>query len=274
MTIEARNVTKSFVTRDAAGQANRRFLALDRMSLAVGNHEFVSLLGASGCGKSTLLKMIDGLVRPDSGEVLIDGRRVRGPGPDRAMVFEHAALMPWADVLTNVAFSLELRNMPKAEREERARTMLAAVGLAGFERAYPHQLSGGMRQRAALARAFVTEPGIMLMDEPFGLLDALTRQVLQVDLLDLWEERRMTVVFVTHSIEEAVFLSDRIVVMTPRPGRVAEIVDVRLPRPRSPEEARMSREFAQVSAHLWETLKGLLSLPVGGKLRLRPAEGA
>ncbi|OQB27644.1 MAG: Taurine import ATP-binding protein TauB [Chloroflexi bacterium ADurb.Bin180] len=229
-------------------------LALDGVDLSIAHREFVCLLGPSGCGKTTLLKAIAGLVTLDSGEIFINGLPVTGPGSDRAMVFQDFALLPWADVLSNVAFGLELRGQPRAAREAAARELISRVGLAGFERHYPRQLSGGMQQRVGLARALAVNPEILLMDEPFGALDAQTRRLLQEDLLALLQATPHTVVFVTHSVEEAVLLADRVVMLTPRPGRVRDIVTVDLPRPRPPDVNLLPR-FSELTARLWRELK-------------------
>ncbi len=229
-------------------------LALDGVDLSIAHREFVCLLSPSGCGKTTLLKAIAGLVTLDSGEIFINGLPVTGPGSDRAMVFQDFALLPWADVLSNVAFGLELRGQPRAAREAAARELISRVGLAGFERHYPRQLSGGMQQRVGLARALAVNPEILLMDEPFGALDAQTRRLLQEDLLALLQATPHTVVFVTHSVEEAVLLADRVVMLTPRPGRVRDIVTVDLPRPRPPDVNLLPR-FSELTARLWRELK-------------------
>jgi NitT/TauT family transport system ATP-binding protein len=239
------------------GQAGRsRTVALDGVDLTVRPQEFVCVLGPSGCGKTTLLKVIAGLLPLDEGEVLIDGRAVTGPGPERAMVFQHFALLPWADVVANVAFGLELRGLAKAEREEMACALIEAVGLSGFERHYPRQLSGGMQQRVGLARALAVDPQILLMDEPFGSVDAQTRRLLQTDLLALLDCTPKTVIFVTHSMTEAVRLSDRVVLMTPRPGRVHNVVEVALPRPR-PENLEQYPRFSELKEYLWQQLKAM-----------------
>ena len=229
-------------------------LALDGLDLTIGVGEFVCILGPSGCGKTTLLKAIAGLVRLDEGEVRINGRVVTGPGTDRAMVFQDFALLPWLDVVANVAFGLELRGMARSPREEAARELIRSVGLAGFEHHYPRQLSGGMQQRVGLARALAVNPNILLMDEPVGSVDAQTRRLLQEDLMALLGGTPKTVVFVTHSMEEAVLLGDRVVLMTPRPGRVRDTVTVDLPRPRPPDWEKLPR-FAELTEYLWQQLK-------------------
>jgi ABC-type nitrate/sulfonate/bicarbonate transport system ATPase subunit len=221
--------------------------------------EFISLLGPSGCGKTTLLKLVAGLLTPTHGSVIINERPVTGPGPDRAVGFQDFVLLPWDTVLSNAAFALEMRGMDRKAREGVAREKLGLVGLSNFENSYPHELSGGMKQRVGLARALAADPEILLMDEPFGSLDALTRQVLQEELLKIWESDQKTVIFVTHSIEEAVFLSDRVVVMGTRPGRVLRDVQIDLPRPR-PEAVRTEPRFRELSEDLWQELRGQIEL--------------
>ncbi len=238
-------------------------IALKEVSLAVGAQEFVCLLGPSGCGKTTLLKMVAGLIPYESGEIRVNGRRVQGPGPERAMVFQNYALLPWADVLTNVAFGLELRHVPRPEREERAFHLIRAVGLEGFERHYPRHLSGGMQQRVGLARALAVDPDILLMDEPFGALDTQTRRLLQEDLLALHERTRKTVLFVTHSMDEAVRLGDRVLLFTPRPGRILEEVAVPLPRPRPPD-LETDSAYIELKEYLWQQLRAMQTQPAWG----------
>lgn len=229
-------------------------IVLDGVDLTIRPQEFVCVLGPSGCGKTTLLKAIAGLVLLDDGEIRIDGRLVKGPGPERAMVFQDFALLPWADVVTNVAFGLELRGVPREVRRQRALELLNAVGLAGFETHRPRQLSGGMQQRVGLARALAVDPDILLMDEPFGSVDAQTRRLLQEDLLTLLARTRKTVIFVTHSVDEAVRLGDRVVLMTPRPGRIRDTVEVGLPRPRPPDLDK-DPHFAELKEYLWQRLR-------------------
>ncbi|GAA2189508.1 ABC transporter ATP-binding protein [Leucobacter alluvii] len=208
--------------------------ALEGVDLEVGTNEFVSIVGASGCGKSTLLSLIAGLEEPTSGTLEVDGAPITGPGRDRGVVFQHATLMPWLTVQQNVEFALRgERGLSRADRADRARDFLGLVGLDGFERARPVELSGGMQQRVALARSLSYGPEILLMDEPFGALDALTRRTMQELLLEVWERHRITVLLVTHDIGEAVVTSDRVIVMSPRPGRVQQIVDVPIERPRT-----------------------------------------
>jgi NitT/TauT family transport system ATP-binding protein len=234
--VEIQGVSKIF--QKTVKNNSTELKALSNVNLSIRENEFVSIIGPSGCGKTTLLKIIDGLIPCDSGKISINGKQVTAPGPDRAVVFQTFALLPWRTVLANVEFSLELRQIPKEQRTNTARDYLKRVGLGDFENHYPHELSGGMQQRAGLARALAVNPMILLMDEPFGSVDAQTRQLLQEELLDLWQRERKTVIFITHSMDEAVYLSDRVVVMTPRPGNVAEVLNVPLPRPRLAEEVR------------------------------------
>jgi len=206
----------------------RDVLALDQVSLDIAEREFIALLGPSGCGKSTLLYLLGGFLPTQSGNISVDSKPVKGPGPDRGIVFQHFALFPWKTVRQNVAYGLEKQGMPKDERDRRAKEYIALVGLQGFEDSYPSQLSGGMKQRAAIARTLAIDPSILLMDEPFGALDAQTRSLMQSELLALWRRSPKTVLFVTHDVQEAVYLAERVVVMSARPGRVKAIVDTRL----------------------------------------------
>lgn len=231
--------------------------ALVDIRLRVGAGEFLTLIGPSGCGKTTLLKTIAGLVAVDGGRIEVGGRSVAGPGPECSVVFQDFALLPWATVERNVEFGLLLRGVGAPERAATARRYIAKVGLAGFEQAYPAQLSGGMQQRVGLARALAVNPQVLLMDEPFASIDEQTRRLFQDDLLGLWSEERKTVVFVTHSMEEAIYLSDRVVVLSPRPGRVHQILDVPLPRPREATDVRAGAEFARLVDGLWKILRKL-----------------
>jgi NitT/TauT family transport system ATP-binding protein len=229
--------------------------ALHDIDLDVPASRLTSLLGPSGCGKTTLLKIIAGLIHPTAGTVLVNGRKVEGPGPERAFVFQDFALMPWATVIRNVAFGLELRGIPAAEREAIAETYIAEVGLTGFERKYPHELSGGMRQRVGLARALAVKADVLLMDEPFSAVDEQTRRKFQEDLLRLMAHERRTFLFVTHSIEEAVYLSDRIVLLSPRPGRVWKLIEPDLPRTLSPDQIRREAAYLDTVETIWQSLK-------------------
>ncbi len=207
-------------------------VALEEISLTVAEEEFLVIVGPSGCGKSTLLRLVAGLNEPTSGRILLDGREIEGPSADRGMVFQSYTLFPWLTVQRNVEFGLSLRGVPAAERRRIAGRFIAEVGLEGFEDAYPEQLSGGMRQRTALARALANDPEILLMDEPFGALDSQTRQLMQELLLRIWEHAHKTVLFITHDIDEAILLADRVLVMTARPGRIKKELAISLPRPR------------------------------------------
>ncbi|GAA2170770.1 ABC transporter ATP-binding protein [Agrococcus versicolor] len=224
------------VVVDAVTKRFGEVTALDEVSLVLGDREFVSVVGASGCGKSTLLSVIAGLEAPTDGIASIGGTEILGPGRDRGVVFQTSTLLPWLSALDNVVFALDGEaDMTRRQRVDRARDVLHQVGLDGFERSFPAQLSGGMQQRVALARSLAYGPDVLLMDEPFGALDALTRRTMQELLTQVWEQHRMTVMLITHDIEEAVFLSDRVVAMTPRPGKVAAEFTIDLPRPRDPE---------------------------------------
>ena len=251
--VEITNLSKTFPARGKDAPVE----ALKDVSLSIIDGEFLTVLGPSGCGKTTLLRMFAGLIHADTGTIEIDGKSVDGPGPERAMVFQSISLMPWATVLSNVAFGLKLRGMARSEREARAAELLDLVGLSGFENRLPGELSGGMQQRVGLARALAVDPKILLMDEPFGALDEQTRRLLQEELLQIWETTRKTVIFITHSMEEAVLLGDRIVLMSPRPGRIVDVLPVPLPRPRAAAVDRIegSAEFAAITADLWHRLR-------------------
>jgi NitT/TauT family transport system ATP-binding protein len=229
------------------------FTALDGVSLDIADNEFITVVGPSGCGKSTLMNILAGLEQPTSGEALVDGRTVSGPGPDRGVIFQQYALFPWLTVRQNVEFGLKTAKVPKSERRERAQHFIDVVGLSEFADALPKMLSGGMRQRCAIARAYAVNPSILLMDEPFGALDALTRVKLQEQLLDTWSREQRTVMFITHDVDEAVFLANRVVVMAARPGRIYDVIDVDLPYPRT-EEFRLSTEFAELRNRVWHSV--------------------
>ncbi len=249
--IELRNVSKIF----EAGQS--KVHALQSVDLSILNKEFVCILGPSGCGKSTILGMIAGLIAPDAGSVSIENGPVDDARSSRriGLVFQDAVLLPWRTVAENVALPLEVLKLPRRERESKIRDVLELVKLEGFASRFPHELSGGMRQRLGIARALSFDPPMLLMDEPFGALDAITRDKMSIELLRIWEQRQKTVVFVTHSINEATLLSERVVVQSPRPGRNAEIVDRPLPRPR-PLQIRDSAEFIALSRKLRDLLEG------------------
>jgi NitT/TauT family transport system ATP-binding protein len=235
--LEIRDLNKSFEKDDGS-----RLVVLDHITFEVKNKEFVCILGSSGCGKTTLLRMIAGLDPADTGSIILDGEEIQGTNPKVGMVFQEYSLFPWRTVIDNIAFGLEMQGIAKEERYRIAERYLKLVSLAQFRDSYPSELSGGMRQRVAVARALALDPVLLLMDEPFGALDAQTRNMLQQELLEIWEATKKTVIFITHSVDEAVFLSDRIIVLTPRPGRICRIFPVALPRPRD----RTSPEFAQV----------------------------
>jgi NitT/TauT family transport system ATP-binding protein len=232
--------------------------ALDNIDVDFPRGQLTSLLGPSGCGKTTLLKIIAGLLPATSGEVLVNGRPVSGPGPERAFVFQDFALMPWANVLRNVAFGLEMRGVAKGEREKIARKYVEQVGLAGFESRYPHELSGGMRQRVGLARALAVDADVLMMDEPFSAVDEQTRRKFQEDLLALVAREKKTFIFVTHSIEEAVYVSDRIVLLSPRPGRIAQIIEPAIQRGGDPDAIRRHPVYLDTVDTIWQSLKTYL----------------
>ncbi|MFB7368347.1 ABC transporter ATP-binding protein [Streptomyces sp. NPDC056222] len=232
----------------------REFTAVDGIDLEISAGEFVVLVGPSGCGKSTLLDLLGGLARPTGGQILLDGEPVTGPGLNRGIVFQQYALLPWRTAQGNVEFGLEATGVPRRERAARAREFLDLVGLTGFESRHPHELSGGMRQRVAIARSLAYDPDVLLMDEPFAALDAQTRESLQDELLRIWQRTGKTVVFITHSIDEAVYLGQRVAVMTSRPGRIKEIVPVALDSRTSTDDIRSSPEFAHHRHEIWALL--------------------
>ncbi len=233
-----KNVTRTFVSKE------NTINALDKVNLEVKDEEFICILGPSGCGKTTLLRIIAGLDKPTDGEVLLDGIRVDKPGQDRGMVFQDYSLFPWRTVIDNIAFGLEVLGVDKKERYENAREYLELLDLEKFENSFPYELSGGMRQRIAIVRALINNPKLLLMDEPFGALDAQTRNIMQSELLRIWEKKHKTILFVTHSVDEAVYLADRIVVMSARPGTIKEIFNIDLPHPRirTSQEANLIRD--------------------------------
>ena len=247
----AHHLTKTF-----GGKRDGITVALEDVSLGVMQHEFVSVIGPSGCGKSTLLRIVAGLEKPTSGIIEVDGQRVSGAGADRGMVFQDYALFPWKTTLENVAFGPMLKGMPRAQRLELARRYIRMVGVEGFEGHYPHQLSGGMRQRIAVARALANDPKVLLMDEPFAAVDAITRQRLQEELSALCAAQRTTVLFVTHSVEEAVFLSDRVLVLGTRPGRIVRELTIDLPRPRTWDGVVKTGTFQAARDELLSLLHG------------------
>ncbi|WOF15452.1 ABC transporter ATP-binding protein [Methanoplanus sp. FWC-SCC4] len=240
------SVSVKKVVRVFEKEGQEPVVALQDVSLDISDKEFVCLVGPSGCGKTTLLRIIAGLDTPDSGEAALNGEPIKGPDPERGMVFQEYSLFPWRNVTDNIAFGLEMKGMSKAERRKIAEEYLNIVNLESFGKAYPHELSGGMRQRVAIARALANEPKVLLMDEPFGALDAQTRNTMQRELLEIWRKTKKTIIFVTHSVDEAVFLADRIVVFSARPGKIKEIVEVKIPRCRD----RTAPEFAHLRKYV------------------------
>ena len=245
----------AIVSVHGLNKSYRQVEALRGINLDFPRGKLTSLLGPSGCGKTTLLKIIAGLLEADSGSITINGKAVRGPGPERAFVFQDFALLPWATVLRNVAFGLELRGIAKAEREQTARHYIDEVGLSGFEQKYPHELSGGMRQRVGLARALCVDADVLLLDEPFSAVDEQNRRKFQEDLIRLRANKNKTFIFVTHSIEEAVYVSDRIVLLSPRPGRVSQIIEPAIDRSGDPDRIRRDRHYLDTVEEIWQGLK-------------------
>jgi len=237
--LEIKQLSKVF--KGSAGDVT----ALDRIDFGVHAGEFVSIVGTSGCGKSTLLNIIAGLTDYTSGELLLNGKAVSGPGSDRAVVFQSDATFPWLSVEDNIQYGMKVKKVPKEQRKRTTDELLNLLGLEKFRRSYPRELSGGMRKRIDIGRAYAAEPDILLMDEPFGALDVVTRETMQDELLRIWSEKKRTVIFVTHDLEEAMYLSDRIILLSPRPGRMKEIVELPFSRPRTPE-LRESREFYEL----------------------------
>ncbi|MCI7737355.1 MAG: ABC transporter ATP-binding protein [Clostridiales bacterium] len=238
------NVRKVFNTR------NGEMVALNGVSLDIHDNEFICVVGPSGCGKSTLLNIIAGLSEPTSGKVYCDGKEVTGTGTERGVVFQQYALFPWLTVKKNVMFALEMRGIKGKAAEEEAMKYLEMVDLAKFADHYPKELSGGMKQRVAIARAYAAEPEVLLMDEPFGALDAQTRTQLQTELLETWEKKRKTCFFITHDVEEAIILAQRVIIMSARPGRIKDIVDIDIPYPRT-QETKMTPHFMELKNHIW-----------------------
>ena len=238
------NVVKEYEGR------NGKTVALNGVNLDIKENEFICVVGPSGCGKSTLLNIIAGLHEPTSGAAYLDGKKIEGTGVERGVVFQQYALFPWRTVLKNVMFPLEMKKTPKAEAEAIARKYIKSVGLEGFENSYPKELSGGMKQRVAIARAYAVNPSLLLMDEPFGALDAQTRTQLQTELLKTWEEEKKTCFFITHDVEEAILLASRVVVMSARPGRIKEVIDIDIPYPRN-QETKMLPRFTELKNYIW-----------------------
>jgi NitT/TauT family transport system ATP-binding protein len=249
--IRIEHVGKEYVSN------GRKMKAVEDISLDIRDSEFICIVGPSGCGKSTLLRMIAGLEPVTSGEIRMGGKKITSPSPEIGFVFQEYTLFPWRTVAKNVEFGLELKKMPPEEREKVAGKYIDMVGLEKFKDSYPHQLSGGMRQRTAIARTLAVNPEILLMDEPFGALDAQTRNILQEQLLDIWNKEKKKVLFVTHNVDEAVFLADRVIIMTARPGRIKEIVDINIPRPRIRTETEVNKVRNVILQSLFEEVRKL-----------------
>jgi NitT/TauT family transport system ATP-binding protein len=254
------HVSRVGKTFGSAQHPNGAFVALADLNLEIQESEILALVGPSGCGKSTLLDLVAGLTAPSYGEILLDGRKITGPGPDRSMVFQQYALFPWRTAQGNVEFALEGATVPRAERRRLARHFLALVGLSGAEDRYPHQLSGGMRQRVAIARSLSRDPAVLLMDEPFAAVDAQTREMLQDEILRIWARTRKTVLFITHSIEEALYLGHRVAVMGAKPGRIIDIIDSPFAGHGGAKDDLRSRpEFGRARHHIWQRLRPQLA---------------
>ena len=238
------NVVKEYVGNKG------KTVALNGVSLDIKENEFICVVGPSGCGKSTLLNIIAGLLEPTSGAVYLDGKKIEGTGVERGVVFQGYALFPWRTVLKNVMFGLEMKRMPKDQAEKIAKKYIKAVGLEGFEHAYPKELSGGMRQRVAIARAYAADPEVLLLDEPFGALDAQTRVQLQSELLNTWEHEKKTCFFITHDVDEAIILAQRVIIMSARPGRIKKIVDIDIPYPRT-QATKTDPRFLELKTEIW-----------------------
>lgn len=242
--LEIDNIYKEYDGRSG------KTVALNGINLEIKENEFICVVGPSGCGKSTLLNIIAGLLEPTSGSVYLDGKKIEGTGVERGVVFQGYALFPWRTVLKNVMFGLEMKKIPKAEAEQIARRYIKAVGLDGFENAYPKELSGGMRQRVAIARAYAVNPEVLLLDEPFGALDAQTRVQLQTELLNTWQNEKKTCFFITHDVDEAIILAQRVIIMSARPGRIKRIVDIDIPYPRT-QATKTEPRFLELKTEIW-----------------------
>jgi len=248
--LAVKHLRKSFQSQ----RSEASIQVFEDISFEVHPSEFISIVGPSGCGKTTFLRILDGLIPHDDGDILLDGKSVIKPGPDKGFVFQESSLLPWRTVMDNVILGLELQGVASGEARKKAERYIALVGLAGFEQHYPHELSGGMQQRVNLARALIVDPQVLLMDEPFASLDAQTREIMQAELLKMWNQTKKTVIFVTHQIEEAIFLSDRVVVFSARPARIREIVKVDISRPRSLSVKR-SKEFLELADQVWNIIQ-------------------
>jgi NitT/TauT family transport system ATP-binding protein len=247
--LEAKDIRMAYARRDGS-----TVLAIESLSVAIEKGEFVSIVGPSGCGKTTFLKIVNGLIAPTSGTILLQGRPISSSSRDRAMVFQDSSLFPWYSVARNVAYGLECQGVSSKEAQKRVQPYLDMVGLAGFEKHYPYELSGGMQQRANLARALVVDPQVLLMDEPFAALDAQTREMMQAELLDIWSQTKKTVLFITHQINEAIYLSDRVIVMSARPGRIMADMRIDIPRPRTLAVKRADK-FREYEDKIWEMIE-------------------
>ncbi|MHB8062403.1 MAG: ABC transporter ATP-binding protein [Ruminiclostridium sp.] len=252
--IVIKGIDKVFQINNSDSKGKKYFLAIEDVNIEVKEGEFLAIVGPSGCGKSTLLDIIAGLVKPKEGTIYIDKKLITGPALDRGIVMQEYALLPWRTVRQNVEFGLEIKKVPKAQRKVISLQYIKLVGLTGFEDRYPYELSGGMKQRVAIARALAYDPEVLLMDEPFAAVDAQTREVLQDELLRIWEETHKTIIFVTHSIEEAVALADKVAIMSKNPGTIKEVIDINLPRPRRVGDLRSSTDFNWIKNRVWKSL--------------------
>lgn len=250
-----KNISQTFRRKSVKGVATPDFTALSNINLEVDKGEFIAIVGPSGCGKSTLLDILAGLAPQSAGEIHIDGKLITGPALDRGIVLQGYALFPWRTVRQNVEYGLEVKKVPKEERQEISRHFINFVGLEGFEDRYPFELSGGMKQRVAIARALAYDPEVLLMDEPFAAVDAQTRETMQDELLRIWDDTKKTIIFITHSIDEAVYLADRVVVLSSNPGTIKEIIPVKLPRPRYKGDIKSSAEFVATRHRIWRLLQ-------------------
>jgi NitT/TauT family transport system ATP-binding protein len=267
--IELRRLRQIYFVRNQEKKRTEQFIALDDFTLSIDEGSFIAIVGPSGCGKSTLLDIVAGLTKSKDGEIIIDGKQVTGPALDRGFIMQGYALFPWRTTRRNVEYGLEVKHVPRRQRSEISDKFIDLVGLKGFEDRYPNELSGGMRQRVAIARSLAYDPKVLLMDEPFAAVDAQTRETLQDELLRIWEKTEKTILFVTHSIEEAVLLADQVVVMTRHPGRIKKIIDIALPRPRRARDMRASADYGSIVRGIWELLndaEGSGSAPENGGL--------
>jgi len=246
--IEVINVSKVFASKD------REVIALKDLSFSIQDGEFLVMVGASGCGKTTFLNLIAGFIKPNAGQIFLQGREISGINPQCGMIFQHYALFPWKTVQENVEFGLKMKRLPKKNRRAKATEFIEMVGLKGFENSYPHTLSGGMKQRVSIARALANDPEVMLLDEPFAALDAMTRQVLQEQLVNIYEESKRTIIFITHSIDEALLLASRIIIMTARPGRIAQDIVNDLPYPRN-ASVQLSERYNELKKQIWDSVQ-------------------